>query len=76
MIENIDSLKERLKRAYEKKDKAEEEIKKLTAKIEQVEMSTIRATLKEYNIKPCDLPELLKRLSKGDTGAVDEYAET
>ncbi len=76
MPETIENLKEKLNKAYEKKEKAEDEIKKYTAKIEQFEISAILATLKEYNIKPSDLPELLKKLSKGETGAVEDYAET
>lgn len=76
MIETIENLKERLNKAYEKKDKIEKEIKNLQVKLEQAEISTIKTTLKEYNIKPSDLPELLRKLSKGNTGVIDNYAET
>lgn len=76
MQDTIENLKEKLKKAYDKKEKAEDEIKRISAKIEQLELTTIKATLREYNIQPSDLPELLKKLRQGDIGAVENYAET
>ena len=73
MNETLANLKERLKKAIDKKEKAEAEIKRLTAKIEQEEMAAIRYTLKEYNIKPSDLPELLKQISKDGVIVADNY---
>lgn len=72
-MENLEYLKERLAKAYEKKQKIEDEIKRLNAKIEQAEVSNIKAALKEYNISVSDLPELLKALSEGNTGALECY---
>jgi prefoldin subunit 5 len=71
MVETIEILRERLKKEEEKKAKAENNIKKLTEKIEQKEATIIKATMKEYNVSFTELSELLKNHSK-----VDNYEET
>ena len=76
MSESIELLKEKRKKAIERKLRAEEEIKRLTAKIEQAEMSNIKSVLKEYNISASDLPELIRKLKQGNRGALEEYETT
>ena len=60
MIENVEVLTERLKKEQEKKAKAEANIKKLEEKIEQANLSTIKSTMKEYNLSVPQLIEILK----------------
>lgn len=72
-METIEILKEKLEREKAKKARAEENIKKLEAKIEQSEMTVIRATMKEYNIDLATLTELLK--NKNVAEMVQNYEE-
>lgn len=72
-METIEILKEKLDREKAKKAKAEENIKKLEAKIEQAEMTVIRAAMKEYNIDIATLTEMLKNNSV--TEMVQKYEE-
>ncbi len=72
-METIEMLKERLDRERAKKAKAEENIKKLEAKIEQREMTVIRAAMKEYNIDFATLAEMFKH--NNVTERVQKYEE-
>jgi flagellar motor switch protein FliM len=60
---SIETLKSRLQKEEEKRDKAESNIKKIKAQIEQVEITEIKATMEEHNINLSDLKELLKDLN-------------
>lgn len=60
MIESIESLQERLEKEKEKKAKAEANIKRLEDKIEQANLSAIKATMKEYNLTVPELIEIMK----------------
>lgn len=66
-------LKEKLDKEKAKKAKAEENIKKLETKIEQAEMTVIRAAMKEYNVDIATLTEMLKNNSV--TEMVQKYEE-
>lgn len=72
-METIEMLKEKLDKEKAKKAKAEENIKKLEAKIEQAEMTVIRAAMKEYNVDIATLTEMLKNNSV--TEMVQKYEE-
>lgn len=72
-METIEMLKEKLDKEKVKKAKAEENIKKLEAKIEQAEMTVIRAAMKEYNVDIATLTEMLKNNSV--TEMVQKYEE-
>lgn len=61
MIESIEILKQRLEKEKEKKAKAEANIKKIEEKIEQVNLSAIKATMKEYNLTVPELIEIMKK---------------
>ena len=47
---SLDVLKEKLQKEIEKRDKAETNIKRLEIRIEQEELSTIKATMKAHNV--------------------------
>lgn len=72
-METIEMLKEKLDKEKAKKAKAEENIKKLEAKIEQAEMTVIKAAMKEYNVDIATLTEMLKNNSV--TEMVQKYEE-
>lgn len=72
-METIEMLKEKLDKEKAKKAKAEENIKKLETKIEQAEMTVIRAAMKEYNVDIATLTEMLKNNSV--TEMVQKYEE-
>lgn len=72
-METIEMLKEKLEKEKAKKAKAEENIKKLETKIEQAEMTVIRAAMKEYNVDIATLTKMLKNNSV--TEMVQKYEE-
>lgn len=72
-METIEMLKEKLEKEKAKKAKAEENIKKLEVKIEQAEMTVIRAAMKEYNIDIATLTKMLK--NNNITEMVQKYEE-
>lgn len=59
-------IREKLKKEEEKKAKIEANIKTLKNKLEQAEMSEIKATMQEYNVSIADLKEFIKRRNGAD----------
>jgi len=56
----------------EKRDKAETNIKRLEIRIEQEELSTIKATMKAHNVSFSELQSWLNSQKTDDTGATYE----
>ena len=69
---SLDVLKEKLQKEIEKRDKAETNIKRLEIRIEQEELSTIKATMKAHNVSFSELQSWLKSQKTDDTGATYE----
>lgn len=69
---SLDVLKEKLQKEIEKRDKAETNIKHLEIRIEQEELSTIKATMKAHNVSFSELQSWLNSQKTDDTGATYE----
>lgn len=69
---SLDVLKEKLQKEVEKRDKAETNIKRLEIRIEQEELSTIKATMKAHNVSFSELQSWLNSQKTDDTGATYE----
>ena len=69
---SLDVLKEKLQKEIEKRDKAETNIKRLETRIEQEELSTIKATMKAHNVSFSELQSWLNSQKTDDTGATYE----
>ena len=69
---SLDVLKEKLQKEIEKRDKAETNIKRLEIRIEQEELSTIKATMKAHNVSFSELQSWLHSQKTDDTGATYE----
>ncbi|DAA86887.1 TPA: hypothetical protein CPT87_10370 [Candidatus Gastranaerophilales bacterium HUM_5] len=69
---SLDVLKEKLQKEIEKRDKAETNIKRLEIRIEQEELSTIKATMKAHNVSFSELQSWLNSQKTDDTGATYE----
>lgn len=65
---SLDVLKEKLQKEIEKRDKAETNIKRLEIRIEQEELSTIKATMKAHNVSFSELQSWLNSQKTDDTG--------
>ena len=65
---SLDVLKEKLQKEIEKRDKAEANIKRLEIKIEQEELSTIKATMKAHNVSFSELQSWLNSQNTENTG--------
>ena len=61
-------MKEKLQKEIEKRDKAETNIKRLEIRIEQEELSTIKATMKAHNVSFSELQSWLNSQKTDDTG--------
>ena len=62
----------KFKKRIEKRDKAETNIKRLEIRIEQEELSTIKATMKAHNVSFSELQSWLNSQKTDDTGATYE----
>jgi DNA-binding protein H-NS len=71
-VASLDVLKEKLQKEIEKRDKAETNIKRLEIRIEQEELSTIKATMKAHNVSFSELQSWLNSQKTDDTGATYE----
>ena len=69
---SLDVLKEKLQKEIEKRDKDETNIKRLEIRIEQEELSTIKATMKAHNVSFSELQSWLNSQKTDDTGATYE----
>lgn len=69
---SLDVLKEKLQKEIEKRDKAETNIKHLEIRIEQEELSTLKATMKAHNVSFSELQSWLNSQKTDDTGATYE----
>lgn len=69
---SLDVLKEKLQKEIEKRDKAETNIKRLEIRIEQEELSTLKATMKAHNVSFSELQSWLNSQKTDDTGATYE----
>jgi DNA-binding protein H-NS len=67
-VASLDVLKEKLQKEIEKRDKAETNIKRLEIRIEQEELSTIKATMKAHNVSFSELQSWLNSQKTDDTG--------
>lgn len=65
---SLDVLKEKLQKEIEKRDKAEANIKRLEIKIEQEELSTIKATMKAHNVSFSELQSWLNSQNTENSG--------
>ena len=65
---SLDVLKEKLQKEIEKRDEAETNIKRLEIRIEQEELSTIKATMKAHNVSFSELQSWLNSQKTDDTG--------
>lgn len=66
---SLDILKEKLQKEIEKRDKAEANIKRLEIRIEQEELSKLKATMKVHNVSFSELQSWIDSRSSetGDT---------
>jgi DNA-binding protein H-NS len=71
-VASLDVLKEKLQKEIEKRDKAETNIKRLEIRIEQEELSTIKATMKAHNVSFSELQSWLNSQKTDDTGGTYE----
>lgn len=72
LLEEKCSDYEKLQKEIEKRDKAETNIKRLEIRIEQEELSTIKATMKAHNVSFSELQSWLNSQKTDDTGATYE----